>query len=169
MQEKKKEALNPKTPGTRASRVLSEADLERDAIQISSVDAVLSRIPADIISRRAVECKSYARALYHWEQYIRQQEQRSIGADQSPNKEAFYERLQEIYAQIDEPDGIEGISAHLSSLGIEQQVLQDKKTGRWSAAQSWYETLLIERPHDLDLQQNLLLSLKESGQYGKST
>ncbi|KAL9104639.1 MAG: hypothetical protein Q9163_000443 [Psora crenata] len=166
MQEKKKEMANVRSPGTRVSRVPSEPELEKDAIHISSVEAVLCLIPADVISRRAVECKSYARALFHWEQYIRQQRQIGVDANMVVDIEPYYERLQDIYTQIDEPDGIEGISAHLQVLNIDQQILEHRKAGRWTAAQSWYELLLTERPDNLDVQFNLLTSLKESGQHG---
>ena len=137
---------------------------ETGVAQITSVGTVLSKIPADIISRRAVECKSYARALFHWEQYIRQYKEDGKGHE--TGLEPLYERLQEIYTQIDEPDGIEGISAHLQVLNIDQQVLEHRKAGRWTAVQSWYELLLTDRPHDLDVQLSLLTSLKESGQHG---
>ena len=167
MQEKKKEIANAKSPGSRASRVPSQAELEKDIFQISSVEAVLSVIPADVISRRAVECRSFARALFHWEQYIRQQRQTKADSERQIDLEPYYERLQEIYTQIDEPDGIEGISAHLQVLNIDQQVLEDRKAGRWTAAQSWYEMLLAERPEDPDVQYNLLTSMMECGQHGK--
>ena len=136
-------------------------------VQISSVDAVLNVIPADVISRRAVECKSFSRALFHWEQFIRQQRDQHLAASVSFNLEPLYERLQEIYTQIDEPDGIEGISSHLQILNIDQQILEHRKAGRWTAAQSWYELQLTEMPNDLNVQYNLLTSLKESGQHGK--
>jgi len=148
MQEKKKDVASIKSPSIRIGRSPSEAELERDVIQISSVEAILAMIPTDVISRRAVECKSYSRALFHWE--------------------TMYERLQEIYTQIDEPDGIEGISTHLQVLNIDQQILEHRKAGRWTAAQSWYELQLTEKPNDLDVQFNLLTSLKESGQHGRS-
>jgi len=168
MQEKKKEIANSRSPGTRMGRSLSQADAERDILQISSVEAVLTIIPADVISRRAVECKSYSRALFHWEQYIRQQRERYQANKQEEDLEPLYERLQEIYTQIDEPDGIEGISTHLQVLNIDQQIIEHRKAGRWTAAQSWYELLLTERPNDLEVQYNLLTSLKESGQHGKN-
>lgn len=114
-----------------------------------------------------MECKSYSRALVHWEQYIRQQRERSQAKRKDGDVESLYERLQEIYTQIDEPDGIEGISTHLQVLNIDQQILEHRKAGRWTAAQSWYELLLTERPNDLEVQFNLLTSLKESGQHGK--
>ena len=136
-------------------------------MHVSSVDAILNIIPADVISRRAVECRSFSRALFHWEQFIRQQRDQHQAARETVNLEPLYERLQEIYTEIDEPDGIEGISSHLQVLNIDQQILEHRKAGRWTAAQSWYEMQLSEKPNDLDVQYNLLRSLKESGQYGK--
>ena len=167
MQEKKKEVANIRVLGTRSGRMPSAADLDNDEVQIQRVDAVLAIIPADVISRRAVECRSYARALFHWEQFIRQQRDRRLIANQETGFETLYERLQEIYTQIDEPDGIEGISAHLHVLNIDQQILEHRKAGRWTAAQSWYELQLTEKPNDTDVQYNLLTSLKESGQHGE--
>lgn len=166
MQEKKKRLTNIRGSGTRTGRSPSEAEVEQDMLRISSVESVLTVIPADVISRRAVECKSFSRALFHWEQFIRQQRDQRQIANVTINLEPLYERLQEIYTQIDEPDGIEGISAHLHVLNIDQQVLEHRKAGRWTAAQSWYELQLSEKPDDLDVQYHLLTSLKESGQHG---
>lgn len=165
MQEKKKENVSAKSAGTRAGRLPSEADLEQEIVQIQCVETVLALIPADVISRRAVECKSFSRALFHWEQFIRQQREEDRNTNQNVDLEPLYERLQEIYTQIDEPDGLEGISTHLQVLNIDQQILEHRKAGRWTAAQSWYEILLTEKPKDLDVQFNLLTCLKESGQH----
>ena len=136
-------------------------------MQVCNLEEVLNSIPANVIARRAVECKSFSRALFHWEQYIRQQRKHGIDAKKSQDLEPLYERLQDIYTQIDEPDGIEGISAHLQVLNIDQQILEHRKAGRWTVVQSWYELLLTERPDDTEVQLNLLTSLKESGQYGQ--
>src|SRR5438046_557473 len=98
--------------GSRRSRA-SQAKEEAEAVshpRIRHVEEIINSVPAEIISRRAVECGSYARALFHWEQYIRQC--RGTSPPQA-ELEPLFERLQEIYTQIDEPDGIEGISAHL--------------------------------------------------------
>jgi serine/threonine-protein kinase ATR len=121
-------------------------------------------IPAEVVSQRAIECKSYSRALFYWEQHIRE----IRGNSKEPETtNLLLERLQDIYTQIDEPDGIEGISAHLHVLDIDQQILGHRKAGRWTAAQSWYEIKLAENPDDVDVQVNLLTCLKESGQHGK--
>lgn len=130
---------------------------------VDEVEQLLASIPADIISQRAIECKSYARALFHWEQHIR------TSADvvnlEDDEGDARLERLQEIYAQIDEPDGIEGISSQLQVLNIEQQILEHRKAGRWTAAQSWYELQLNNTPTDPEIQVSLMQCLKESGQH----
>lgn len=134
--------------------------------QIKSVESLLASIPPEIISKRAVECKSYSRALFHWEQYIRKCNSHAE-LDEQPNPESLYQRLQDIYSQIDEPDGIEGISSHLSVLDIDQQVLEHRKAGRWATAQSWYELQLEKDSNNVEAQWNLLTCLKESGQQGR--
>lgn len=139
--------------------------MEAYSAQIKSVEQLLSTIPAEVISKRAVECKSFSRALFYWEQYIRQRRV-EIKANDRGGLEPLYQRLQDIYTQIDEPDGIEGISTHLHVLNIDQQVLEHRKAGRWVAAQSWYELQLNNTPDDSEIQQNLLLCLRESGQHG---
>lgn len=167
MLEKRKQLATDTSLAARSGRPPTDADHHRGLEQVLRVDQLLQSIPAEIISRRAVECKSFARALFHWEQYIRQEKDRPELLGQSSDLETLYERLQDIYTQIDEPDGIEGISSHLHVLNIDQQILEHRKAGRWTAAQSWYEILLNEKPDDVDVQVNLLHCLKESGQYGK--
>lgn len=150
-----------KTSG-RASKE-HESATEKGEMKIVKVKSVLDMMPAEVISQRAIECKSYSRALYYWEQHIRQIEEGSTSASV---RNPLLERLQDIYTQIDEPDGIEGISAHLHVLDIDQQIIGHRKAGRWTAAQSWYEIKLAETPDNVDVQVNLLTCLKESGQHG---
>ncbi|UPX14349.1 Non-specific serine/threonine protein kinase [Ascochyta rabiei] len=165
LQEKKKSVADARIMAGKTGRGVSEEE-EMNAIkQISRVEGILQLIPAEVISRRAVECGSYARALFHWEQYYRQQQQLKTVTNQPFERDDLLQHLQSIYAQIDEPDSIEGITAHLRVLNPEQQIMEDRKAGRWTAAQSWYEIALAEKPDDLETQVNLLTCLKESGQY----
>jgi serine/threonine-protein kinase ATR len=161
MQEK---LARPNLPRGSAMNSSTGSDTETSETQIMRVVDILNMIPAEVISRRSVECKSYARALFHWEQHIREVRESESTKDEM---EPLLERLQEIYTQIDEPDGIEGLSAHLHVLDINQQILGHRKMGRWSAAQTWYEMQLAEDPKDVDVQIELLTCLKESGQHGK--
>ncbi|KAI9681820.1 MAG: serine/threonine-protein kinase M1 [Trizodia sp. TS-e1964] len=137
----------------------------RSIADIRHVEQILYLIPAEIMSRRAVECKSYARGLFYWEQHIRHQKEQITERDTESSLQPLFERLQYIYTQIDEPDGIEGISAQLQVLDIDQQILEHRKAGRWTAAQTWYELQLAEKPGDIEVQLNLLTCLKESGQH----
>jgi len=121
------------------------------------------------MSTRAVECKNYSRGLVYWEQYIRER----TGGPSNPEaledqseKENMYERLQYIYAQIEETDGIEGVSTYLQGFGVDQQIIEHRKAGRWTAVQGGYEMLLGEDHKDTNLQFEVLLNLKESKQYG---
>ncbi|KAF3939572.1 hypothetical protein ABW19_dt0200999 [Dactylella cylindrospora] len=126
---------------------------------IVCVEMVLAELPPKLIGERSIQCQSYARALFYWEQYMRR------CRSEKENMEPLYTQMQSIYAEIDEPDGIEGISTRLSVINVEQQILEHRKAGRWLAVQSWYEHLLKDRPSDVDLQYGLLSSLKESGQH----
>jgi serine/threonine-protein kinase ATR len=130
--------------------------------QMRSIEAVVQAIPPDLISARAIECRSYSRALFHWEQYIRKMTEKGEDSDE------LLARLQEIYVQIDEPDGIEGISAQMHTLNIDQQVLEHQKAGNWASALDWYEIRLQEMPASGVVQRNLLVCLKETGKDGQS-
>jgi serine/threonine-protein kinase ATR len=136
-----------------------------DSTAIARVQSILDALPAELISQRAVDCKSFSRALFHLEQHIRQTEQDQKG---NGERERLLQRLQDIYTQIDEPDGLEGISAHLHVLDINQQILSHRKAGRWAAAQTWYEIKQAQDPSNIDVQIDLLTCLKESGQHGVS-
>ncbi|RDW67089.1 protein kinase MEC1 [Aspergillus mulundensis] len=165
VQGKKKQLNGLKSRNHHKTSKESDRDLLIDsyAAQTKAVESLLSSIPPEVISKRAVECKSFSRALFHWEQYIRQFTAR-LQTQKSSSLEPLYEHLQGIYSQIDEPDGIEGISTHLHVLDIDQQVLEHRKAGRWATAQSWYELQLEREPGNLDAQWNLFTCLKESGQ-----
>ena len=162
IQEKKKEATKFKNLVSKGHEVSEEA-FNAELSKLFNVEHFLGRIPAKVLSKRALDCRSFARALFHWEDYIREQRLRMVGSNEM---EHLYQELQDIYAQIDEPDGIEGISAHMHVITIEQQMLEHRKAGRWTAVQSWYELELNEQPDRTEVQLNLLTSLRESGQYG---
>ena len=141
---------------SRHDRTVTDLALESALAEIKAVEHMLEAIPPDILSQRAIECRSYSRALFHWEQFMRKSNSR--GDDELA-------RLQEIYAQIEEPDGIEGISAQMHLVNTEGRVLEHKKASRWLAAQSWYQMNLGEEPGNVETQKNLMECLKESGQH----
>jgi serine/threonine-protein kinase ATR len=135
----------------------------RDQKWIKWVEGVIGSLDPELISQRAVDCNEYARALFFLEPHI---ESRRNKADKEGN-DRILQSLQNIYTQIDDPDGLEGISAHLQHVTLDQQALNHRKAGRWTAAQTWYEIRLAESPDDVDIQLDLLTCLKESGQHGE--
>lgn len=140
-------------------------DEARDMAQIQEVEKFLGSIPAEVLATRAMECGSHARALFNWEQFIRQKRPVVPSPRMSTSEEEMYSRLHQIYASIDEPDGLEGLGAQLSFLSEEQQAVQHTKAGRWTAAQAWYELQLTREPSDIETQMCLLNCFRETGQY----
>lgn len=165
LQEKKKSLGETRASAFRTGNTPSDFNESQDMAQIDEVERFLTGIPAAAIASRARDCGAYARALFHWEEFIRQH--RSIVPSQQlgENEEEVYETLHSLYALIDEPDGLEGLGSHLNFLTEEQQVLQHTKAGRWTAAQAWYEMQLSSDPSDTRIQTCLLNCLQETGQF----
>ncbi len=80
---------------------------------------------------------------------------------------AYYEKLHEIYAHLDEPDGMEGISTLILAPTLEHQIREHESTGRWTSAQSCWELRLQESPDNVDFHLGLLRCLRNLGHYGK--
>jgi len=139
-----------------ARHIPVDFDHTKEVIQISKVEDFLLNLPAEMIAARAVTCGSYARAIFHWEQRMKQTGDDSHLSD-----------MQTVYEKIDEPDGIEGISSLIDYVDINQQIFEYKRNGRWEVALSFYETSVKTSPTETASQLGLLSSLKASGQYSK--
>lgn len=128
------------------------------------IQAVLDSIHPELIAQRAVDCKHYSLALFHLEPHVWRM---GLEGHKDPVvKTRLQATVQDIYAEIDDPDGLEGVFAHMNTGNINQQILSHRKAGRWEATQTWYEIRLAEDPDNLDVQLDLLTCLKESGQHG---
>lgn len=99
LQEKRKQLGETRSAAFRTGRSPDEFDEVKDTAQIDIVEKFLASIPAEVIASQAVVCGSYARALFHWEQYIRQKRP-LIPSSRPPQKEsedeALYNRLHDI-------------------------------------------------------------------------
>jgi serine/threonine-protein kinase ATR len=149
---------------SRSSRIVQLPpgfNFELESSRFARIDSILCSVSHRTIANRAAECKSYARAILHYEEDINQPGVEDV--------DTVLKQLQLIYEQIDEPDGIEGISARLKAVDLSQQVLDHKRSGRWTAALSYYEIAVQENPQDIQSHVNLLSCLKLSSQYGKVT
>jgi serine/threonine-protein kinase ATR len=153
-----------KTYATAQKKDRPAADVAIESVhaQIMAVESLLNRISPFSLAMRAVECKSYARALFHWEEYIRMSSLEEY-TEESRDTDLAY--LQDIYAEIDEPDGIDGILSQTRVVSIQGRLLEHKKAGRYNIAQGWYQMQVAEDPDDVDVQRDLLDCLLESGQH----
>jgi serine/threonine-protein kinase ATR len=130
--------------------------------QLVRVDSMVSSIDQNLMARAALRCKAYARALMSFEQQV-------ITIQNSADTDTLsdhYERLHEIYAQLDEPDGMDGITTLILAPSLEHQIRQHESTGRWTAAQSCWEVQLQRSPDDLRSHLGLLRCLRNIGHYG---
>ncbi|KAG1768696.1 hypothetical protein EDD22DRAFT_1041450 [Suillus occidentalis] len=152
----------PKRAEGRRSRGNSEFAIRQQ--QLIRVDSVLSSIDHELMAKAALQCRAHARSLMNFEKQIvsmRERQPPPPGTDFT----SYYERLHEIYAQLDQPDGMEGISTLILSPSLEHQIRQHESTGRWTAAQSCWEVRLQQQPDNLEFHLGLLRCLRNLGHY----
>jgi serine/threonine-protein kinase ATR len=147
---------------------------------IIRVKSIMTQISPELIASAALYCKDHARALLNIEQQILKLEGGQISSGQSlivneaahnisPEQQLqkYYEKAHEIYASVDEPDGMEGISAKITAPSIPHQIREHESTGRWTSAQSCWEVQLQRNPDELRSHVGLLRCLRNLGHYGK--
>ncbi|KAI0751060.1 hypothetical protein C8Q80DRAFT_1099585 [Daedaleopsis nitida] len=130
--------------------------------QLVRVESILTSIDDGLMAKAAFQCKAYARTLMNLEQHIIAQRERKTPTTELQD---HYERLHEIYAYLDEPDGMEGVSTVILSPSLEHQIRQHESTGRWTSAQSCWEVRLQHDPDNLDYHLGLLRCLRNLGHY----
>ncbi|QSL66355.1 hypothetical protein MERGE_000733 [Pneumocystis wakefieldiae] len=141
--------------------MIVDDDVDSDPL-IKKVESLLLVIPSDLIGRASYNCGSYARAVFHWEQYIRQE--RNNGLD-NKGLRPLYKKLQQMYINLDDPDTIEGISSKFHTFDLDQQILIHESAGRWAAAQTCYELSLDRKNPKFELLNGLLNCLKRQCHY----
>ena len=117
-------------------------------------------IPANIMADAALSSGSYARALLYCENHIRQ----SRDSMSSAELQTYYSKLQMIYSQLDEPDGVLGISTKIISPTLEQQLLELESLGKWDMAQSCYDLISHLNPSE-SVQLGALNCMTQLGQF----
>lgn len=132
--------------------------------QTKIVEGVLSSIETELMANAALKSKAYARSLRNFEQRIvhLRKERRS-----NSELQTYFERLHQIYAELDEPDGMQGVSTFVISPSLEHQIREHETTGQWTSAQSCWEVRLQQSPEDVNLHLGLLKCLRNLGHYGE--
>ncbi|KIK96405.1 hypothetical protein PAXRUDRAFT_310274 [Paxillus rubicundulus Ve08.2h10] len=152
----KKAESNKRSRAHQASEEIEE--------RLVRIDSMLSSINHDLMAKAALQCKAYARSLMNFERQIVVLQERETPTS-TKELTPYYERLHEIYAHLDEPDGMEGISMLVLSPSLEHQIRQHESTGQWTSAQSCWEVRLQQSPDNLDFHLGLLRCLRNLGHY----
>ncbi|CAD6885848.1 unnamed protein product [Tilletia laevis] len=128
-----------------------------------NVESILVSIPEELMARASLRCKSYARALLSFESRVRIMKTEAGKAD--GDIQEYYANMHEIYANVDEPDGMQGVSTRILNPTLEHQIREHEMTGRWTSAQSCWEVKLQQEPESLDSQMGLLRCLRSLGHF----
>jgi len=145
-------------------RIIVSRQLKEIQAQIDRISHVLSEIDSHLVAHAALQSKAYARSLRNFEQRIILLRSERRDDDQL---QVYFERLHQIYAELEEPDGMEGVSTFVISPSLEHQIREHESTGRWTSAQSCWEVRLQQSPDDVSLHIGLLKCLQNLGHYGE--
>lgn len=129
---------------------------------LTEVQGALDRISSELLAQASLRCHACARSLLNFEYRIRE-----LRAEQAPEAtlQPYYETLHEVYAALDDPDGMEGISTCVLAPSLEHQIREHESTGRWTSAQSCWEVELQQRPDEPHLHLGLIRCLRNLGHY----
>jgi serine/threonine-protein kinase ATR len=116
------------------------------------------------MAKAALECKAYARALMNYEKHILALQEQSVPLE---SLTVYYGQLHQIYSNLDEPDGMEGVSTLILSPSLEHQIRQHESSGKWTSAQSCWEVRIQESPENVDFHLGLLRCLRNLGHHGR--
>jgi serine/threonine-protein kinase ATR len=145
----------------------SAQDTDGDAVftasELAALENCLSGVPKDLLADAAFRCKAYARAVLHYEQYVRECRAKRTALEMQP----LYQRLQLLYTYIDGSDSVRGISKLLAGRSTRQQLLEHEAANRWSDAQACYEAALRYDKNDMALHCGYINTLKQLGNFGK--
>lgn len=142
----------------------SQTEIKNELFYTKKIDNVFESLPQNMLADAAYNAKSHARALLNYERILYQ-----IGSRQSiSQKQNYYERMHSIYAELNEPDGMEGVSVSIISPSLEHQIREHEMTGRWTSAQSCWEVQLQLEPENPASHLGLLRCLRNLGHYGES-
>lgn len=139
-----------------------KAEMEQMLQPVRRVETMFKALPQNSVAEAALNSKSYARALLNYEKVLY-----ALKPTHEQSKlQPYYEHLHHIYAELNEADGMEGISASIISPSIQHQIREHEMTGRWTSAQSCWEVQLQLQPDDPQSHLGLLRCLRNLGHYG---
>ncbi|XP_065918364.1 serine/threonine-protein kinase ATR-like isoform X5 [Dysidea avara] len=130
-----------------------DANLSR---QLPRVKQFICSLPKDQLSLAAFHCRAHARSLLWLEENIRE------NPDSLQKNIAF---LQNLYASMDEPDGVTGAAAvRKEEPSLHEQILQHESTGNVLGAAVCFQKAIEQHPNKLTDRVGYLKCMMASGQ-----
>lgn len=127
-------------------------------VQCKNVSELLFAIPKVRLAKASLRCQAYARSLMYFESYVRG---KSGFFNPAAERSGIFEDedvsyLMEIYSCLDEPDGLSGLASLRKSLGLQDQLLINKKAGNWAEVLTSCEQALQMKPTSIQRHSDVL-------------
>lgn len=141
-------ALSQPVKGKNEIVSVSASKNEDHLVQCGNVSELLSAVPKVTLAKASFHCQAYARALMYFESHVRDNSGSFNPAAEtsgvfSDNDISF---LMEIYAGLDEPDGLLGLANLRESSNLQDQLLISEKSGNWADVLTFCEQALQMEP-----------------------
>lgn len=173
LHEKKKDKNAPKKLQDEWKKMKQEYEQQYTYFKAQShkyiaVQEVLKSISLESLTKAAIACNSYTRALNYYEQHVRQMhfEPKSYLPIQAKIDKLNCENirvLQELYRDIEDSDSLLGISAIRKTATLDEIVIDYEAAGNWTEALNCYESKLQDNPKDAASHINALLCNRHLG------
>lgn len=112
---------------------------------IEKVASVLDAIPKETLSHSSFQCHAFARALQYYETLVRDKSgclNPASGKTPGHFQDADVSFLLKAYRELDEPDGLIGLTKLRSAPSLADHVLVCETSGNWTEALAYYEQAL---------------------------
>ena len=135
---------------------MAKADLPTLERQCSLLSEFLTRVPKDALAVAAFHCKGYSHSLLLFEDHFR---------ENPAHVQGHLQLLQRLYADVEEPDGLEGLSAIRSApLTVTDQILELEMKGKLRDSLACYNVAIQEEPHSLRNHEGLVCAFLGLGE-----
>ncbi|XP_066914478.1 serine/threonine-protein kinase ATR-like isoform X3 [Clytia hemisphaerica] len=127
----------------------------------ANIKTFLDNIPRNKMAIASLNCKSLARSLLYYEEYMN---------TNSEHIDNHLEFLQKIYYALDEPDGISGIAATRNRTPtLNEKIFQHRSAGNLRGAVACYERAIFIDPEEVQHHKGLLNCLVSLGQLNNAS
>ncbi|ELR24298.1 FRAP-related family protein, partial [Acanthamoeba castellanii str. Neff] len=142
--------------------LLNNSGTKNKPSDVEHVEQLLAQIPQLTLAQASLRCRTYTRALLHFELHLRKEinldTNRSQVALQTGSGEILAVNsslMQKIYTGLDEPDGLKGIATLRASNTLRDHIVDLENSGKWRDAFMCYDQRTSRTRSDVNCLLNL--------------